>query len=171
MSHHVAPSAEMLNLSVGVAGKRFVIPTTPHGATAASKLLVRLEPVSAAEAPVPDLVKLLALAERITHLNAAVPSIGAGMLASLIEDAHRALGQQGCKAVAAPQPASTFESLPLASCSLSIAERERWINVLDPLIKYAGRPGDWGRESKLGVLTMRLMQARAEIAATEGRES
>ena len=61
-------------------------------------------------------------------------------------------------------PAKTFDELQLASCSLSIEERARWINVLDPLLSYAGRPGDWGRESKLGLLTMRLMQVRAELA-------
>lgn len=61
-------------------------------------------------------------------------------------------------------PAKTFDELQLASCPLSIEERARWINVLDPLLKYAGRPGDWGRESKLGLLTMRLMQVRAELA-------
>lgn len=60
-------------------------------------------------------------------------------------------------------PAKTFNELPLASSSLSLEERARWINVLDPLLSYAGRPGDWGRDSKLGQLTMRLMQVRAEL--------
>lgn len=122
-------------------------------------------------APVPDLVKMLALAQRVAHLNPAVPSIGAGMLASLVEDAQRALGLQSCESVAQPWPAPSFEQLPLASSPLSLEERAKWINVLDPMLKYAGRPGDWGRESKLGVLTMRLMQTRAEIVATKGRDS
>lgn len=61
-------------------------------------------------------------------------------------------------------PAKTFEALPLAVCPLSIEERARWINVLDPLLSYAGRPGDWGRTSKLGQLTMQLMQVRAALA-------
>ncbi|WP_428001819.1 hypothetical protein [Acidovorax sp.] len=65
----------------------------------------------------------------------------------------------------APKPAPTFEQLPLSSCSLSPQEAGRWLSVIIPLLKYAGSPGDWGRESKLGVLTMRLMQARAEIMA------
>lgn len=64
----------------------------------------------------------------------------------------------------ATSPAKTFEALPLAACPLSIEERARWINVLDPLLNYAGRPGDWGRSSKLGQLTMKLMQVRAELA-------
>lgn len=65
---------------------------------------------------------------------------------------------------AAANPAAGFADLPLATCPLSLEERARWINVLDPLLRYAGRPGDWGRESKLGLLTMRLMQVRAELA-------
>ena len=63
-----------------------------------------------------------------------------------------------------PTPTKTFDSLPLATCSPSLEERARWINVLDPLLKYAGSPGDWGRDSKLGLLTMRLMQVRAALA-------
>ncbi|MBD9407158.1 hypothetical protein IB236_17570 [Acidovorax sp. ACV02] len=61
-------------------------------------------------------------------------------------------------------PAKTFEALPLAASPLSINERARWINLLDPLLSYAGRPGDWGRSSKLGRLTMQLMQVRADMA-------
>ena len=69
-------------------------------------------------------------------------------------------------------PAKTFDDLPLASCPLSIEERARWIGVLDPLLKYAGSPGDWGRNSKLGLLTARLMQVRSELldASTLPRE-
>lgn len=58
----------------------------------------------------------------------------------------------------------TFDDLPLAECPLSIEERAKWINVLDPLLRYAGRPGDWGYGSKLGLLTQRLLQVRQEIA-------
>ena len=61
-------------------------------------------------------------------------------------------------------PSKTFDSLPLATCAPSLEERARWINVIDPLLKYAGRPGDWGRDSQLGLLTMRLMQVRAALA-------
>lgn len=59
--------------------------------------------------------------------------------------------------------AKTFDELPLAVTALSIEERARWISVLDPLLKYANSPGDWGYQSKLGVLTQRLHQVRAEI--------
>lgn len=68
---------------------------------------------------------------------------------------------------AAPSPipklALTFDRLPLASCCLSPQEAGRWINVINPLLKYAGSPGDWGRDSKLGLLTIHLLQARAEM--------
>ncbi|GKT19758.1 hypothetical protein AVHY2522_23655 [Acidovorax sp. SUPP2522] len=63
-----------------------------------------------------------------------------------------------------------FEGLPLATSRLSIEERARWINVLDPMLRYAGRPGDWGRESKLGLLTQRLLQVRQELTQGEVKE-
>lgn len=58
-----------------------------------------------------------------------------------------------------------FDEMPLASCPLSIEERARWIAVLDPLLKYAGSPGDWGRQSKLGVLTAKLLDVRRELVS------
>lgn len=61
-------------------------------------------------------------------------------------------------------PPKTFDELPLAESPLSIEERAKWINVLDPLLAYAGRPGDWGYGSKLGLLTSRLLQVRQELA-------
>ncbi|GKT22546.1 hypothetical protein [Acidovorax sp. SUPP3334] len=73
-------------------------------------------------------------------------------------------------AVVSAPASKTFDDLPLATCSLSIEERAKWINVLDPLLKYAGRPGDWGRESKLGLLTQRLLQVRQELTQGEVKE-
>lgn len=64
----------------------------------------------------------------------------------------------------------TFNELPMATCQLSIEERARWINVLDPLLKYAGSPGDWGYESKLGLLTMRLLEVRRELVRDDCKE-
>lgn len=61
--------------------------------------------------------------------------------------------------------AKTYDEMPLSEIPLSIEERARWIAVLDPLLKYAGSPGDWGYQSKLGVLTQKLLQARAEIVS------
>ena len=79
---------------------------------------------------------------------------------------------QGSLGQTNPAPAKTFDSLPLASNPPSLEERARWIEVIDPLLKYAGRPGDWGRESKLGILTARLMHVRSELldASTLPRE-
>ncbi len=64
--------------------------------------------------------------------------------------------------------AQTYDEMPLSESPLSIEERARWIAVLDPLLKYAGSPGDWGYQSKLGVLTQKLHQARAEIVGAAG---
>jgi hypothetical protein len=65
--------------------------------------------------------------------------------------------------LSAPMPAPV-----LASSRLSIEERARWLSVLEPLLKYAGSPGDWDRESVLGKLTIQAMQARAGIVAEPG---
>lgn len=63
----------------------------------------------------------------------------------------------------------TFDDLPLTQTPLSLEEAAKWINVIDPLLKYAGSPGDWGYKSKLGILTQRLYEVRAQIvAAHEG---
>ena len=67
----------------------------------------------------------------------------------------------------APKP---FAQLPLAASPLSIEERAKWINVLDPLLKYAGSPGDWGYGSQLGLLTQRLLHVRQEIAREDAPE-
>lgn len=56
-----------------------------------------------------------------------------------------------------------YSELPLSETPLSMEERVRWIGVLDPLLKYAGSPGDWGYGSKLGVMTQHLYRLRAEI--------
>lgn len=59
----------------------------------------------------------------------------------------------------------SFDELPLAESTLSLEERARWLSVLDPILKYAGSPGDWGYGSKLGVLTLKLHQVRHEIVS------
>jgi len=56
-----------------------------------------------------------------------------------------------------------FDELPLATSLLTIKERVRWIAVLDHLLAYAGSPGDWGYQSKLGLLTKTLYQVRTEL--------
>lgn len=73
-------------------------------------------------------------------------------------DTQRA--QAAAEAANATLPAAEQQ---LASCGLSAHEYARWTQLLDPLIKYAGRPGDWGRETTLGLLTMRLLHARESL--------
>ncbi|MFU2053321.1 hypothetical protein [Bordetella hinzii] len=60
--------------------------------------------------------------------------------------------------------AKQFHERPLAECELSSEERTRWLAVLDQLLKYAGSPGDWGYESKLGRLTLVARDLRRDIA-------
>lgn len=60
--------------------------------------------------------------------------------------------------------AKQFHECPLAECELSQAERARWLAVLDQLLKYAGSPGDWGYDSKLGRLTLVARDLRRDIA-------
>lgn len=56
-----------------------------------------------------------------------------------------------------------FEDLPLSSTNLTMNEKAKWLLVLDPLLAYAGSPGDWGYNSKLGALIIRLHEVRDEI--------
>lgn len=60
--------------------------------------------------------------------------------------------------------AKPFNECPLAERELSIEERARWSGVLDQLLKYAGAPGDWGYESKLGRLTLIARDLRRDLA-------
>ena len=69
---------------------------------------------------------------------------------------------------ATPQAKPTFDQLPLAESALTIEERARWINVLDPLLKFAGAPGDWGYQSRLGIITKHLHAIRAELVKEGG---
>ena len=56
-----------------------------------------------------------------------------------------------------------FKDCPLATCTLSIEERAKWLNVIDPMLSYGGSPGDWGYDSKLGRLLLVLREVRSEI--------
>lgn len=60
-------------------------------------------------------------------------------------------------------PAPAAPQLPLAESALSHDECMRWLAVINPVLKYAGSPGDWGYESRLGRLTQHLYQLRAEL--------
>ena len=83
-----------------------------------------------------------------------------GQMLSQAEEVKAELRQM----LEAALPAKAFKDLPLSESALSSEERAKWINVLDPLLKYAGAPGDWGYGSKLGQLIQVLTRARAEIA-------
>lgn len=57
-----------------------------------------------------------------------------------------------------------YSDMPLSTCPLNQSERERWLDVLSVILRYAGAPGDWGYESKLGMTTKHLIELRQEIA-------
>lgn len=59
--------------------------------------------------------------------------------------------------------APAFKDCPLATCTLSLEERAKWLGVIDPMLRYGGSPGDWGYDSKLGRLLLVLREVRAEI--------
>ncbi|QIL81772.1 hypothetical protein G7047_19015 [Diaphorobacter sp. HDW4A] len=46
-----------------------------------------------------------------------------------------------------------FDNLPLAAVAPSGEECEKWIAALDTLLRVAGSPGQWGYNTKLGILT------------------
>lgn len=56
-----------------------------------------------------------------------------------------------------------YSEMPLAACPLSGRERDTVLGHLDLLLRYLGAPGDWGYESKLGQMTIRLAELRNEI--------
>ncbi|WP_295377252.1 hypothetical protein [uncultured Pseudacidovorax sp.] len=67
-----------------------------------------------------------------------------------------------------------FDGLPLADQPLSFEDRVGWFGAIDQLLGFAGRPRDWGADSKLGVLVAQLLQVRADLlseanAAEPGR--
>lgn len=56
-----------------------------------------------------------------------------------------------------------FDALPLVDQPLTFDDRVAWFGVIEPLLQFAGRPRDWGVDSKLGVLVAQLLQVRAEL--------
>ena len=60
-----------------------------------------------------------------------------------------------------------YLELPISTHPLSASEKVRWLDALDALLRYAGAPGDWGYESKLGLTTDHLHKLRAEIRHLE----
>ena len=92
--------------------------------------------------------------ENAAYIAAANPAVVQQLLVEL--DAARATAQK-------TPPPQTFAGLPLAESALSHDECMRWLAVINPMLKYAGSPGDWGYESWLGRLTQHLYQLRAEL--------
>lgn len=64
-----------------------------------------------------------------------------------------------------------FNELPLSVTPLDALERQRWLDVINPLLAYGGSPGDWGYNSKLGRLIQVLHQVRTDIQSGEKPEA
>ena len=58
---------------------------------------------------------------------------------------------------------TTKNDAPLCSSPLSSTEALQLESNLMPLLRYLGSPGDWGYETKLGRLTILLLELRVEI--------
>lgn len=56
-----------------------------------------------------------------------------------------------------------YSEMPLVACPLSDVERDTLLAHLEPLLRYLGAPGDWGYETKLGRITIRLYELRNDI--------
>ena len=56
-----------------------------------------------------------------------------------------------------------MSTTPLSSSPLSRDEAARILEYMMPLLRYLGAPGDWGYQSRLGVLTQQLRELRADI--------
>lgn len=65
---------------------------------------------------------------------------------------------------------STYDQLPVAQCPLNARERDAALSALNDFLAWAGAPGDWGYQSKLGVLTKHLHNLRAEIVMAPPRQ-
>lgn len=65
---------------------------------------------------------------------------------------------------------SLFSSAPLARQPLTTAEKVRLQALLDPLVGFLGRPGDWGYGTKLGDLAIRLRVLQDEVALHQTKE-
>ncbi len=56
-----------------------------------------------------------------------------------------------------------YSEMPIAACPLSDVERGKLLAYLQMLLQFLGAPGDWGYESKLGQMTIRLTELQSEI--------
>jgi hypothetical protein len=56
-----------------------------------------------------------------------------------------------------------FSDLPLAACPLSPVESVRMMDAIDEFRKKAGSPGDFGYDSRLGIVLCKLYDIAAEL--------
>lgn len=56
-----------------------------------------------------------------------------------------------------------YKDLPLVAHPLTDVERAVLVRLVGHLVEFLRAPGDWGYESKLGVLTERLIELRLEL--------
>ncbi len=62
---------------------------------------------------------------------------------------------------------SAYKDLPLVAHPLNDAERGKLLLRLDDLLKFLGSPGDWGYDTKLGVITQTLIALRRDVINAE----
>lgn len=66
------------------------------------------------------------------------------------------------------RPLHPFDELPMPK--LSMEERVKILAALEPLVKYLGSPGDWGYSTKLGILTIKLLEVRQQLMMEDSTE-
>lgn len=65
----------------------------------------------------------------------------------------------------------SYSEMPLVAHPLSDVEKARLLACLEPLLHYLGAPGDWGYETKLGRMTISLIELRNEIVRSQSRSA
>ena len=53
---------------------------------------------------------------------------------------------------------------------LRASEKTALLMRLDDLLRFLGAPGDWGYNTQLGKMTLRLIELRRNVAAAEAEE-
>jgi len=57
-----------------------------------------------------------------------------------------------------------YSEMPLVGSPLSEVEKARLLAHLEPLLRFLGAPGDWGYETKLGQMTIRLRELNNDLS-------
>lgn len=63
-----------------------------------------------------------------------------------------------------------YEDMPLAASPLRRPHRDTLLLRLRDLLQFLSAPGDWGYQSKLGVMTQQLIALEREIQRTPPEE-